>query len=282
MVLLRPAEAADLPSIGQLRTSVGWSVHRWALLDAMRPPNARIYVAEEDGEMVAVGSGIAYGALGVIGNMVVAAGHRRRGVGSRILESVLAFLEARGCVSLELYATGDGRPLYQRYGFEPSAPTMMATLPTPIAARLPSDGVSLDRGGTRDLPAVTHYDAPRFGADRAPILAAALDDPDRPVVLARRVGSLAGFAVLRPDGTRLGPFMADDPTVAGALLAATAMLAPDAERLGAQIPGENSDGIAWLKGIGAALEPWDGRMRLGPAVERRYETIYGSVIGALG
>ncbi len=282
MESIRTASERDLPAIAELRRSVGWNVYRWALLDAMRPPQARMYVAEELGEVIAVGSGIAYGRLGVVGNMVVAADHRGRGLGRRILQAVIAFLEGRGCTQLELYATADGQRLYQRYGFEPSGPSTAASIPRRIAAALPSEGALARRGKAGDLERLSAYDSPRFGADRSPILAAALADDERPVLIAERDGSPVGYAVLRPDGTRLGPFVADEPSVAGALLAAAAPLAPQVEAIGTQLPGENVSGIGWLKRIGASIEPWDGGMRRGSGVERRNETIYGSVIGALG
>jgi GNAT superfamily N-acetyltransferase len=282
MESIRIATKADLPAIAALRHAVGWNVYGWALLDAMRAPDARIYLAEELGEVIGIGSGIAYGLLGVVGNMVVSATHRGRGVGRRVLEAVVAFLEGRGCTQLELYATADGQRLYEHYGFELSGPSVAASIPRRIADALPSEGIAVERAAPGDLESLAAYDAPRFGGDRSPILAAALADRERPVLVAKRDGALLGYAVLRPDGTRLGPFVADEPSLAGALLAAAVPLAPEVDAIGAQLPGENVAGIGWLKGIGASIEPWDGRMRRGSGVERRDETIYGSAIGALG
>jgi GNAT superfamily N-acetyltransferase len=282
MESIRAASEADLPAIAALRHSVGWNVYRWALLDAMRPPQARMYVIERPDEVMAIGSGIAYGRLGVVGNMVVSAAHRGRGLGRWVLQAVIGFLEERGCSQLELYATADGRRLYEHYGFELSGPSLAVSIPRQIAKALPSDGVVTAGAAPADLERLASYDAPRFGADRSPILAAALADPERPVLIASHGGSIVGYAVLRPDGTRLGPFLADQPSVAGALLASAAPLAPRVEAIGAQLPGENVAGIGWLQDIGASVEPWDGRMRRGSGVERRDETIYGSAIGALG
>jgi GNAT superfamily N-acetyltransferase len=282
MESIRIATKGDLPAIAELRQAAGWKVYRWALLDAMRAPHARIYLAEELGRVIGIGSGIAYGPLGVVGNMVVSATHRGRGVGRRVLGAVIAFLEERGCRQLELYATAEGQRLYAHYGFELTGPSVAASIPRRIAHALPSDGIAIERAGPGDLQPLAAYDAPRFGADRSPILAAALADRERPVLVAKRVGALLGYAVLRPDGTRLGPFVADEPNVAGALVAAAVSLAPEVEALGAQLPGENLAGIGWLKRIGASIEPWDGRMRRGSGVERRDDTIYGSAIGALG
>lgn len=282
MESIRIATEGDLPTIAALRESVGWNVYRWALLDAMRPPHARIYLAEELSAVIGIGSGIAYGLLGVVGNMVVSAPHRGRGVGRRILGAVVSFLEERGCSQLELYATADGRRLYEHYGFELSGRSVAASVPRGIADALPSDGVAVERAQPHDLEPLAAYDAPRFGGDRSPILAAALADRERPVLVAKREGTLLGYAILRPDGTRLGPFVADEPSIAGALLVAAARLAPQVEAIGAQLPGENVAGIGWLSEIGAIIEPWDGGMRRGSGVERRHETIYGSAIGALG
>lgn len=282
MESIRIATEADLPTIAALRQSVGWNVYRWALLDAMRAPHARIYLAERAGEALGIGSGIAYGGLGVVGNMVVSAPHRGQGVGRRILEAVVAFLEERGCTQLELYATAAGRRLYEHYGFELTGRSVAASLPRMVAGALPTDGIAIDEGQRGDLGRLAAYDAPRFGGDRSPILAAALADSDRPVLIAKAAGAVTGYAVLRPDGTRLGPFVADEPTIAGALLASAVRLAPRVDAMGAQLPGENLAGIAWLKEIGASVEPWDGGMRRGSGLHRRHETIYGSAIGALG
>jgi GNAT superfamily N-acetyltransferase len=282
MESIRIATEADLPAIAALRRSVGWTVYDWALHDAMWPPDARIYVAEERGKVIGIGSGIAYGGLGVVGNMVVSASHRGRGVGRRVLEAVTAFLEERGCTQLELYATADGRRLYEHYGFELSGPSVAASIPRQIAGALSSEGILVQPAAPRDLGQLAAYDAPRFGADRSAILAAALADLQRPVLMATQEGALVGYAVLRPDRSRLGPFVADEPRFAGALLFAVAPLASRVEAIGAQLPGENIAGIGWLREIGATIEPWDGRMRRGSGVERRDETIYGNAIGALG
>ena len=52
-----------------------------------------LVVARRRRRIVGVGSGICVRALGFVGNMIVAEGHRRRGVGSAILDAVVDFLE---------------------------------------------------------------------------------------------------------------------------------------------------------------------------------------------
>lgn len=278
---LRVAGQEDIAAIAALRVSVGWSVHPWALEAVLEPP-ARCVVAVADGEVVAVGSGISYGALGVVGNMVVAAPHRRRGIGSAILGAVLQFLEEAGCTRLELYATTDGRPLYAAHGFGPADPSAMGRIPRSVAFGA-DPAVRVSEAAPDLLDALAAYDAPRFGGNRRRLLAMMLSDADRPLLVARRRdGTVAGFAWLRAEADRLGPFVADDPGIAGGILLAAFARAPSAGQLTLNLPTANRAGTAWLRGLGVELEPWDGRMGRGPEIARRDDTIYGNAVGALG
>lgn len=278
---LRDARPDDLPAIAALRESVGWAAHPWALEVVLRPPARCVVLTTTDDEHdpVAVGSGIAYGALGFVGNMVVAEAHRRRRLGSIVLEAVTGFLEESGCTRLELYATSDGRPLYARHGFEPADPSAMGRIPR--AAALGEAGHAVREVGREALPLLAAYDAPRFGGDRAPLLEMMLGDRERPVLVAGD-GEILGYAWLRADGDRLGPFLADDPAVAASLVAAAFDRCPDAEAMTLNLPTANRGGVDWLRGAGAELETWDGRMGRGTPIPRRDETIYGNVVGALG
>lgn len=278
---LRDARTDDLPAIATLRRSVGWPVHDWALRAVVEAPDARCVVATDpSGETVAVGSGIAYGALGVVGNMIVAEAHRRRGVGAAILGVIVDHLESVGCTRLELYATAAGRPLYERHGFSLIDPGAMAHVPRlAVAGRAPA---CVERAGPDALAGLTAYDRPRFGGDRSGLLATMLDDPERPLLVARSGDAIIGYTWLRTDADRVGPFVADTPATAADLLAAAFDLAPSATTLTTNLPMANEPGTAWLREAGVTLEPWDGRMGRGPAVPHRIETIYGNAVGALG
>ncbi len=278
---LRIAEASDLPRIAELRESVGWGVHRWALEAVLEPPHARTLVAtDEEERVVGVGSGIVYGSLGFVGNMVVDADHRRRGIGAAVLQAVVEFLEERGVVRLELYATSDGRPLYERHGFASAGPSFFAGVPR---ASVPSAaGGPVREATSEDATALAVYDAPRFGGDRSPLLRRMLDDPERPLLVARQAEGIVGYGWLRPDGERLGPLVADTPAVAIRLMAEAFERMPSAERLSLSLPAANRAGAERLSAMGAELEPWDGRMARGPQVPRRDETIYANLVGALG
>lgn len=278
---MRRADLADLPQIVHLRESVGWAVHDWALQAVLEPPDARCLVVVDDGDhIVGVGSGIAYGALGLVGNMIVDDHHRRRGIGSAILRSVIEFLAGRGAVRLELYATPEGRALYAAHGFEPIGPSTMARMPRGVA--VPADDIELADGEPAILDELVAYDAPRFGGNRRALLGLMLGDADRPLIVARRDRQVVGYGWVRPDGERVGPLLADTPEIAAALVGEAFERLPSTEGLSLNLPPDNRGGAARLAELGAELEQWDGRMGRGPQVPRREDTVYGMVVGALG
>ena len=82
-----------------------------------------------------------------------------------MLVAVTDFLEGAGCVRLELNATPDGRPLYERHGFESIGRSLTARVPR--TARLARDAaLTVRRAGLDDLDSLAAYDRPRFGGDR--------------------------------------------------------------------------------------------------------------------
>ena len=278
---LRPATDADLPAIRSLRREVGWQVSAWALHDAMHAPNTAFYALEDEGRLVAIGSGIAYGRLGVVGNMIVAPDRRREGFGSRMLGAVLDFLEGQGADRIELFATPDGRPLYERFGFEPMPPGVLIDQDLAGVPRTDASALNVRAATTADLDALAAYDQPRFGGDRSAILGNAVNDPDRPSFLAHRDGAVTGYAVARPADGRIGPWLADDVSAANALLSAIAGLKLRAD-FSVHSTHENAIGRAWLERLGGDVRRSDGRMARGPHLPRRLDLIYGNVVGALG
>ena len=280
---MRTATETDVPVIASLRDSVGWAIHEWALRAVLRPPDARCLVVTDDlDRIVGVGSGISYGELGFVGNMVVVEDHRRRGVGAAVLEAIVDFLSReRGCTRLELNATDEGRPLYELHGFESIGMSTFARIGRDVSlAQDPS--VAVRRAGGDDLDGIATYDQPRFGGDRRSLLELMLADAACQFVVAEREGAVAGYAGLQLDGPRIGPMVADGPSVAEAMLREAFEVMPEVDELRLNLPPENREGVDWLRGLGVEVEPWDGRMARGPQVPRRAETVYAMTVGPLG
>lgn len=277
---LRDATEADLPVLAGMRRDVGWDAPDWALLAAIESAAGRFVVVVDGEDLVASGSGMVYGALGCVGNMIVTDRYRRRGIGSWVLTEVVDHLRGAGCRRIELYATPDGRRLYRRHDFESVGTSAFAQVPSRLIATAGASTIGPASG--EDLEALAAYDTPRFGGDRRELLIRMLSDTERPVRIARRAGRIVGWSWLRIDGRRVGPLVADEPAVAADLLADAAAAMPEASALRLHLPPANRAGAEWLRGLGVPLESWDGRMALGDAIARRDDAIYASTTGALG
>ncbi len=279
---LRNATTDDVPSIAAMRAAIGWAVHEWALGAVIGQPHARcVVVTDADGALAGVGSGIAYPPIGFIGNMVVAEAHRRRGVGTAVLDDVAAWLARAGCTRLELNASDEGVHLYARHGFASRGRSAVARVPraTPLEG---DPAVSTERATAGDVDRLTAYDRPRFGGDRRPVLALLLANPSCRTAIAERDGTVVGYAVARLDEARLGPMVADTPGVAASLLRWAFAAMPGTDEMRLNLPPDNGVGAAWLRDLGVAAEPWEGRMARGPDVPRRDDTIYQMTVGPLG
>jgi RimJ/RimL family protein N-acetyltransferase len=138
-VIVRPAHPADAEGLAKLGHAVGSEPEGWLVstngwrdasderryLRAIRRyPNAAVYVAEEDGAIV--------GRLSIARDqhpasrhvadlgLMVAADHRRRGVGTALLEAAVEWARQAGVRKLELHVfpwNEAAIALYDRFGF---------------------------------------------------------------------------------------------------------------------------------------------------------------------
>ena len=157
-----------------------------------------------------------------IGMVLVTKDFQRRGLAARLLRHAVAVLVERGLTPM-LDATPAGARVYEPLGFvglyrlqrlqapEGSQPASASVAPPP--------GVSVRKATTADHGAIAAFDAPAFGADRAPILGHLLERQPERAFVAERSGRLAGYVLARDGRTahHSGPLVADDQATAIAL-----------------------------------------------------------------
>jgi putative acetyltransferase len=140
VIEIRPARPEDAATLSALGTAVGREEGDWLLtseswrsvgeerryLRALkRYPDAAVYVAEDEGALVgrlslARDPHPASHHVADLG-LMVAATHRRRGIGRRLLEQAVAWARDAGVRKLELHVFPWNEPairLYETFGFE--------------------------------------------------------------------------------------------------------------------------------------------------------------------
>jgi RimJ/RimL family protein N-acetyltransferase len=140
MIKIRKAEPGDAAALVTLAEAVGGEGERWILSSdtwrtiaderryvrsVFRHPDAAVFVAEEDGQVLARMSLArdphpASRHVADLG-LMVAAEHRRRGIGRLLLDAAVDWARVSGVTKLELHVFPWNEPalrLYEAFGFE--------------------------------------------------------------------------------------------------------------------------------------------------------------------
>jgi GNAT superfamily N-acetyltransferase len=86
-----------------------------------------------DGTEAARGRAVRVGDRAVYDRIVTAEGHRRRGLGTRVMLALEQAMRDRGAGDGALVATAEGRILYESLGWELHAPYVTAVIPGPAS-----------------------------------------------------------------------------------------------------------------------------------------------------
>jgi len=167
------------------------------------------------------------------GMMLVAARYGRRGLGRALMEHLLH--AAGDDATVTLFATDQGRPLYEKLGFEPvrRSVSLRGRFRVGVGSSKAGGSPKGVRAATEaDLPAILELDRAAFGADRGPILTRLPSFAERIVVLDD--GGITGYAAAwrnEPTSTVIGPLVAPDGAAARLLVAGLAAHTPTPIRL---------------------------------------------------
>ncbi|WP_299408651.1 GNAT family N-acetyltransferase [uncultured Roseobacter sp.] len=149
-----------------------------------------------------------------LGMVIVAAAHRQRGHGARLVTEALKQIGERNIL---LHATGAGLPGYARLGF---VPVGIIHQHQGHAARppLPDTDLDISRMSARDVTRIADVDKAARGWDRTDLLQALMQKGT--CWAAARDGRIVGYALERHagKGSIIGPIVADAPETAQALV----------------------------------------------------------------
>jgi GNAT superfamily N-acetyltransferase len=234
---------------------------------------------DDDGRVVGAAACVVYPGetLAWIGGMVVDTAARRRGVARALLRSCVDYARRRGVASIGLDASDQGRPLYAAEGFRSVGDTTRWS----GSVRPPRPGsVAVYPASGAELLEMAAFDRVRFGANRAPWLAAVMKDLPHGAFVAydRQDGRLRGFVLGQERFA--GPLVADDAEAAHHLLHATVASGTPPVLHGLDFVPET---VRWSREVG--LTPTtvrEHRMVLGDDLPVRWASQYAVAAWALG
>src|SRR5437867_827307 len=213
---LRVMNMADIPAGMRLKGVAGWNQTPadWERFLSASPEGC--FVIEAEGRIVGTATTINYeGRFAWIGMVLVDPDYRGRGIGTRLLEKAIDYLDGSGVPTLKLDATPQGKPIYKKLGF-----TEEYEVERWVLRRSPGAKTSEPPGPLPDFEGILKWDRVVFGADRSRLLSS-IDRESRDFTLtAERRGSLEGYAAGRRGSLadHLGPWVARDEPSAVELL----------------------------------------------------------------
>ena len=211
---LRVMTADDIPAGMRLKEIAGWNQTRgdWERFLIASPQGC--FVAETEGEVVGTAATISYeGRFAWIGMVLVDPARRGQGIGTKLLEKAIEYLDGCGIPSIKLDATPQGKPLYEKLGF-------VCEYELERWQRQHTPATHPTYEGSSVTEEMLDQDREIFGADRSPLLQSiAVEFPDF-VLQTRSQGKLTGYCLGRRGALadHLGPWVAQDESSARELL----------------------------------------------------------------
>ena len=213
---IRLMAAPDISAGMRLRELAGWNQTEedWRRFLEFEPDGC--FVALQNGRVCGTAATLAYERrFGWVSMVLVDPDYRRLGIGTRLLERGIEYLEGSGVETVKLDATPMGRTVYTQRGFVDEYEIERWE---GIAPSCESPG--LKQISAQDLAGVCEHDRRIFGADRSRLLRSLWEENPRYSAVVYAAGGIAGYVFGRA-GTKahyLGPWIAEHADVAEKLL----------------------------------------------------------------
>ena len=219
---LRVMTKADICAAQRLREIAGWNQTKTDWERFLEACEEGCFVAELDGKVCGTAATISFeNRFAWVGMVLVDPAFRGRGIGTRLLEQTIEYLDAQRIACIKLDATPQGRPIYEKLGFVPEYEIERWTLRRSPVQMIERSGA----GRPQEFPTglledIFETDRTVFGADRSFLLKSLHQQTPHFTAGIKREGTLQGYTFGRKGSfaDHLGPWIANDAPTARKLL----------------------------------------------------------------
>jgi ribosomal protein S18 acetylase RimI-like enzyme len=218
---LRVMTKGDIPAGLRLNELAGWNQTANDWLRFLEASPGGCFVVEENGNVRGTATTICYeNRFAWIGMVLVDPECRKQGIGTKLLQRTIEYLDERKTPTMKLDATPLGQPLYRKLGFvtEYEVERWVLKRPRNAIANRPNSG---KRTLTEvQLKPVLRFDREIFGADRSHLLNSLRRMSPGLAVGVWSDGALLGYSFGRSGlfADHLGPWIAKNQEAAEQLL----------------------------------------------------------------
>ncbi len=260
-ISVRIMDTADIPDGMRLKDDAGWNQTEqdWLRLLTLEPEGC--FVACEGDRVCGTVTTLQYEkTFGWIGMLLTDSRFRQLGIGTRLLNQAVSYLESSGVETLRLDGTPMGYNLYLRNGFvdELQIERWEGNSPERTGRGLPALQAE-------DLDCVFRWDRHIFGADRSRLIASLWEENPAFSAVVRRSGEISGYLLWRPGrhAWYVGPWVARSTETAEMLLVEMLSHVPG-ERVFVDLCMKSPFGVDLLKPRGFRFQRPLVRMYRGP------------------
>lgn len=210
----------DIAAGMRLKELAGWNQTEADWKRFLRASRDGCFVAEADGQVCGTAATIEYsGRFAWVGMVLVDPEFRGRGIGTRLLERCIEYLDSIGVPCIKLDATPLGKPIYEKLGFVTEYELERWILKR-APARLSHGADTGERMPAPLLDFVMKADGEAFGADRSAVLRSVHEEEPRFTDGLWNAGGMEGYAFGRHGSfaDHLGPWIAKDATTGQRIL----------------------------------------------------------------
>ncbi|NLX96810.1 MAG: GNAT family N-acetyltransferase [Rhodopirellula sp.] len=264
MIQIRTMSEADLPLGMRLKAQANWNQTEadWRRVLELEPEGC--FVAEWDGSPVGTTAAVRFGGVAWIMMVLVDESFRGRGIGTRLMQHALEYLDSRSVVTIRLDATPLGRPVYEKLGFQAEYPLARFQ----HIGLAPQSNDDLEAVAAEQLDAICALDRQATGADRSRLIRRLYAEQPSSFQVVGEGPAVVGYGAYRigSGANQVGPVIATSETVGLALydrLIARCGHVP----LFMDIPLENRPAIQWAEARAFAVQRRLTRMSRGGRVD---------------